>query len=621
MKYITSCIFILIGLSALFPGLKPVTSSTPFDEVAFGRLPVQSGGRIKPLDTVARNALRVFNGRQTLKLASGKRLNADQWLMDVLLRPETANTYPLFRIDNAQVLGLCGLPPDRQYVAFSELEPHLSKIQQQVESVPPEAAQRSVFERRLAQLSGALNYYQRLQNSLHTPKSIEDPAASYTEWLNLSRAARATVQRQQMEGLSPDLAVLERFQAYLIPYQQLAVLSPLGIVPPRTPKARAADDWDNAGESLLASITAETIDPVLQNYASLTMAYRTREAAAFNKALADLHQLYDEALLPAAQRRLVFESFYNHFQPFYRSLLLYLIVFVTISIVWLLRSAPIGPRLQLGASGLLLLAFAVHTIGLLMRMYLQGRPPVTNLYSSAVFVGWVAVGLGILLERFSGKGIGTLTAALIGIATLIIAHNLGASGDTLEMMRAVLDSNFWLATHVITITIGYGAMFLAGGIAMVAILRGTFTRSFDATIAKKLSSMVYGVICFATLFSFVGTMLGGIWADQSWGRFWGWDPKENGALLIVLWCAVMLHARWGKLVRERGLMIMAIFGNIVTAWSWFGTNMLGIGLHAYGFIDKAFFALLGFVVIQLFIMMLGLFMPLHPKPINNQSNC
>jgi hypothetical protein len=113
-------------------------------------------------------------------------------------------------------------------------------------------------------------------------------------------------------------------------------------------------------------------------------------------------------------------------------------------------------------------------------------------------------------------------------------------------------------------------------------------------------------VCFATLFSFVGTVLGGIWADQSWGRFWGWDPKENGALIIVLWNALILHARWGGLVRERGLMNMAIFGNIVTAWSWFGVNMLGIGLHSYGFMDAAFKWLMLFNASQIALIGLGL---------------
>jgi hypothetical protein len=130
------------------------------------------------------------------------------------------------------------------------------------------------------------------------------------------------------------------------------------------------------------------------------------------------------------------------------------------------------------------------------------------------------------------------------------------------------------------------------------------------TFGKSLNRMIYGIICFATLFSFVGTVLGGIWADQSWGRFWGWDPKENGALIIVLWNALVLHARWGGLIRERGLAVMAVAGNIVTSWSWFGVNMLGIGLHSYGFTSAAFFWLSLFVVSQLLLIGLGWL----PKP-------
>ncbi|HMX44063.1 MAG TPA: cytochrome c biogenesis protein CcsA, partial [Elusimicrobiota bacterium] len=114
------------------------------------------------------------------------------------------------------------------------------------------------------------------------------------------------------------------------------------------------------------------------------------------------------------------------------------------------------------------------------------------------------------------------------------------------------------------------------------------------------------IVCFSAFFSFVGTVLGGIWADQSWGRFWGWDPKENGALLIVLWNALILHLRWGGFIRQRGLMVAAVFGNIVTALSWFGVNMLGIGLHSYGFMDKAFPWLAAFVGTQILLMVLGL---------------
>ena len=200
-------------------------------------------------------------------------------------------------------------------------------------------------------------------------------------------------------------------------------------------------------------------------------------------------------------------------------------------------------------------------------------------------------------------------ASVIGFITLIVAHNLSLGGDTMIMMQAVLDTNFWLATHVVIITLGYASTFVAGFLALVYILRGLFTKSLDETTARGLARMVYAIVCFATLFSFVGTVLGGIWADQSWGRFWGWDPKENGALIIVLWNALILHLRWGGIIRERGLINCAIVGNIVTSWSWFGVNLLGIGLHSYGFMDEAFTALLLFVSSQLILIGAGLTLP------------
>ena len=118
--------------------------------------------------------------------------------------------------------------------------------------------------------------------------------------------------------------------------------------------------------------------------------------------------------------------------------------------------------------------------------------------------------------------------------------------------------------------------------------------------------MVYGIVCFATLFSFVGTVLGGIWADQSWGRFWGWDPKENGALSSSCGTpssCTRAGAAWSS---ERGLMILAVIGNIVTSWSWFGVNMLGIGLHSYGFTSAGFKWLMVFIGGQLLFLGLGL---------------
>jgi ABC-type transport system involved in cytochrome c biogenesis permease subunit len=127
-----------------------------------------------------------------------------------------------------------------------------------------------------------------------------------------------------------------------------------------------------------------------------------------------------------------------------------------------------------------------------------------------------------------------------------------------------------------------------------------------AAVQDRLYRMTYGVVCFALFFSFIGTVLGGLWADDSWGRFWGWDPKENGALMIVLWNAAVLHARWDRWIGPRGFALFAIAGNIITAWSWFGTNQLGIGLHSYGFTSGVLMLLAGYVASQILLIAIGL---------------
>src|SRR5262249_37971187 len=201
-------------------------------------------------------------------------------------------------------------------------------------------------------------------------------------------------------------------------------------------------------------------------------------------------------------------------------------------------------------------------------------------------IGWGGLALCLTLEAIYKLGVGSFAGAVLGFATMLVARFLAESGDTLEMLQAVLDTNFWLATHVTCVTMGYVATFVAGLIGIVYIIGGVFTYGLKGEQGKQVAGMLYGTICFAMLLSFTGTVLGGIWADQSWGRFWGWDPKENGAVLIVIWNALILHARWGGIIKPRGMAVLAVIGNMWTAWSWFGTNQLGIGLHAYGFDNR-----------------------------------
>ncbi|RPG84361.1 MAG: cytochrome C biogenesis protein [Coraliomargarita sp. TMED73] len=598
-------IYSLVALLVLLIGwrhFKPIGDSSAFDRSAFAELPVQVGGRIKPLDSVARNALLVLASRQKVETIDGRTLSPIEWFMDVTMRPEVADTHPVFKIEFPDDLGIAGLAqPGERYYAFNDLLPHLADIQRLHQQIEPEPKKRQPYEQQLDDLSRGLTLYHKLMHALHAPGDgdhLNTISAQYADYSALIRPGLQAL-RQQQKGEEYDALLLKRFIAYGENYLSLSQTAHLRLVPP-PPPADLLVDWKNIGLELLDATQGNGISPYVHDYAKLTEAYRGGDSDRFNETVTVMQARF-AADYPDDIGRVHFELSFNNAQIFPFAMQLYVLVFLIVCIAWLRWPAELGRA----AFWVLLLAFILHSYGLVARMYIQGRPPVTNLYSSAVFVGWGAVLLGAFLERFFKNGIGAGMAALVGFATLIIAHHLAMSGDTLEMMRAVLDSNFWLATHVIIITFGYSAMFFAGALAIVFILKGLLDKSFDQDSARSLSAMVYGITCFAALFSLVGTILGGIWGDQSWGRFWGWDPKENGALMIVLMCAIYLHARWGGVFQERGLMGLAICGNIVTAWSWFGTNLLGVGLHSYGFTDSGFKWMALFILTQLLFIALG----------------
>jgi ABC-type transport system involved in cytochrome c biogenesis permease subunit len=581
--------------------LPPKTEENGVDLTKLGKTPVLVGGRVKPLDTVARNSLLIIHGKQELRLEGGRSLTAMQWLTDVLFNAGAADQYPVFVVQNADVLGLFGWEQtDRKYFSFAEFSPFLKQIDEQADlSDKLEGVQRSAYQSAILNLRNGLVLYQRLKNSIQ-PEGAENFADELQAFANsVPGAAQAAGQRQRGENF--DQAKLNDVAEWIQRYEKLSAMAYVLAVSPLEQNG----EWHSIGDSLLQAIAIGEIHPIVREYALIGDAYRANDRSTFDRHVNLVADWFAKEK-PNAAKRASFEFLFNRLQPFSQSMALYILAFLLACFSWLGWSRV----LNRSAFYLLLLALVIHTFGLVSRMYLQERPPVTNLYSSAIFIGWGAVIVSLILERIFRDGIGAACAGAIGFITLIIAHHLAGSGDTLEMLQAVLDTNIWLATHVVAITTGYSAMFLAGMLAMIYIVRGVFTRSLKKQTSDSLARMTYGVVCFATLFSFVGTVLGGIWADQSWGRFWGWDPKENGAVLIVLWCAITLHARWGGFIRQRGLMMMAIFGNIVTSFSWFGVNMLGVGLHSYGFMQKAFPWLVGFILSQLALMMIAA-MPLE----------
>ena len=652
LSRIVPWLFVALFASEIIAVMMP-KKDREFHVREFGRLPVLLNGRIQPFDSVARNSLLQIRstGDCPLEIVPGwkfwhhpKKLKSTEWLLEVMTRPEDADTRSIFLIHHAELIGDLKLQDKGvensglRYYTFDELKPVAQDIFKQVgpilereEKKQSTSEQRTVFEKQLMKLYNAVTLYQRLKCTLQ-PEGVDNWSKELADFQkNIAAARAAQLAGQKSENLDQEL--LARINR---PYQEIEQMARFGyalIIPPVDPE-KSRDNWQNAGSSILEFARADQFPVPVTDFAAMATAYRNKDAANFNYSV-DHYKDWLKSGFTKELKKGGAEFYYNDVQAFLHCIIMYIFALVLACVALLtLTAAPnFSDTLRRSAFDVIVLAWCFHTYALIYRMILEGRPPVTNLYSSAIFIGWGAAFLGIVLERIYRLGIGNIVAAFAGFVTLLIAQNLAIGGDTMEMLRAVLDTNFWLATHVVVVTLGYASTFVAGLLAIIYIVVGVFTPILreklqprevagatakaqiargggQIEIGKALSKMVYGIVCFATLFSFTGTVLGGIWADQSWGRFWGWDPKENGALLIVLWNAIILHARWGGIVRDRGIMNLAVFGNIVTSFSWFGVNMLGIGLHSYGFMDAAFKWLAFFIATQLVIIGLGL-VPLH----------
>jgi ABC-type transport system involved in cytochrome c biogenesis permease subunit len=603
---IVGLVFGAWALSKLAP---PRTESGEFNLAEFGQLPVAFEGRVKPIDTMARVALRKISDYETFRDSQGEKRPAVEWFLDVVARPDRADEHRIFRIYNLEVLQLLGLQPRQGFhYSLAEIRGRAGEVRKELSEFDRQAEQArrldsedlDFFQRKLLEVDGRFRGYTLIASAFHPLEFPPLPTEAEFEEDREAATERILKIRHLMSVAAETENMLQRMQAPLaVPYLAAAESEneTNGDKPPWLPYAAAMNKAFFHRE-----ILRESINPAVERLESIFDAYRRGDTVAFNREVAAYRRLLaQEQPSEYEANKVSTESYFNHASPFYLSLVLYIVGYLVATL------ALLGWPRTLNRSAFVILAIALvlHTLGLIARMYISGRPPVTNLYSSAIFIGWGCVIFGLILELFFRIGIGNVVAALSGASSLLIAAALGMRGDTFTVLQAVLDTQFWLATHVVTITVGYSVTFLAGLLGIYYIVLGVFTRSLTNETGKLLARMIYGCICFAIFFSFIGTVFGGLWADDSWGRFWGWDPKENGALILVLWNALILHARWDGWARERGLAVLAVGGNIVTSWSWFGVNELSVGLHSYGFTQGVLFTLGLFVLSQLIFILLG----------------
>jgi len=566
-------------------------------------IPIHENGRIKPLDTFVRNQLLLIYGKRSIKPKAlpeelnSKGLSAIDWFFDIALNPDDGHKYRVFNISSPEVVASLGLYWDPSHL-YNRKE-ILSGLKNQIDYITTiqgkPGAELTQFDTHMLKVYSNVIQYQTLSYSLScllpliqiNHKTIAQSLSvnpgdklSYYQLMRkanqLSPLMERLLNQDKDEWLESDYE-LQHIMGVLNEIDQDKFARILKIIPPES--GNQNEEWQSPWELMESRMIGPNQEKLLITLESFLKSRLENDIVQSNSVLAEYENLLSHpfnGLFNLTNVKL--ETWTNQANLFYKSIAFYILAFLLLVISWMTK-----PKLLRRISfACLLSGLAFHFYGILLRIIIMQRPPVSTLYESILFVSLIGVICASLLEYNRKDGMGIFMGAIVGGVLHFVGLGYANDGDTLGMLVAVLNSNFWLATHVTTITIGYGTSLFAGVLGHVYLLQ-TIRTPFDKKYLKTVNANVYGATLFALFFTLFGTILGGIWADQSWGRFWGWDPKENGALLIVMWQIMMLHLRITGFVKPMGFALGMILNNIVVILAWFGVNLLGVGLHSYGF--------------------------------------
>lgn len=483
-------------------------------------LAIQDGGRRKPIDTFARETVMRLSGKSALT-AAGRTWQPNDFVLSMLLETFEWKKEPIILVGYRPLVQQLGLDASRKRFSFDEL------------------------------------------SNIPALKTL---------------AAEAQQLRQANKDLSRTLKEVDNVSSRLTLFHHVAEGGIFLIVPP---PGEANSRW------LLPTALDEQYggraEKPMGHLRELAQAYIAGDPFKFGlnatQLRAGLREL-NPALYPA-DGRLKLEALYNRADPFQWAELLYAVAFVGL---WIAHAAPAkrwAASLGLAAA---IGGLAVHAAGIALRCIIAERPPVTNMYESVV---WVSFGVMAFAFAFYARyrTFTYLLAALPAAAIcLVLLRQLPvAMPPNIDPLVPVLRSNFWLTIHVLTITLSYAAFLLA--MAFGHIVLWQFIRDPRGAPAQvTLHFWLYRVIQLGVLLLAAGTILGGVWANYSWGRFWGWDPKETWALIALLCYLLVLHGRVAGWWDQFGLAVASVLCFCAVLFTWYGVNfVLGKGLHSYGF--------------------------------------
>jgi cytochrome c-type biogenesis protein CcsB len=500
----------------------PAAITSTLDFKQWGLLAIQDGGRRKPVDTFARETLIRITGRSTYTDKTGRAWQPNDFVLSALIETHDWKNEPMVLISSGQLIEQFGLDKTQRRFSF-------------------------------AQLTGSTEL-QRLVTEAQALKRAEKPPTRVQQEA-LSVRDRLTLLAHVMDG------------------------SALLIVPSPTSET---DQWtDPSGWSkYYSNVQVTPIQGQLQTVAS---SYVQGDGFNLNRAANQLRENL-RALSPSiypSDQQLRLEYFYNHFQAFYRAIWCYGIALV-ILIAAHLRNR--GRALQNIGVAVAILGFAFQASGIVMRCMIAERPPVTNMYESIIWVSFAVSFFGMIFFARYRAPVYLLAALPVTLIALLLVHQMPiAMPSSIDPLVPVLRDNFWLTVHVLTITLSYAAFALAMGFGHILLWR--YARNPAAARGDApMHFWLYRVIQLGVLLLATGTILGGVWANYSWGRFWGWDPKETWALIALLCYILALHGRLAGWWTQFGLAVASVVCFLAVLMAWYGVNfVLGKGLHSYGF--------------------------------------
>ena len=571
------------------------------------QLPLQDGGRIKPFSTHAQFTMLRLRGDRKIQIAgdAGKTISIKptEWMMDCLFRPTLAVEMPTFRVDNGAAIEAIGLKAlgRRDRYSYKQLEegiPKLFELAQSYEGI--EEKRRDAVQKQLIDLAYNVRNYQFLigyfgfaRAAIEMKGANQDGSSRYTDFSTVMGTASMIsnlLQQNQATGepIPPNLETLLQQVLDGANYAKYGLV----LLPPGDDSNK---NWRSAGDRIMDVMSSKAGDPAvaIEEIKLMETAVRSVQVSEpeFRKQLQPLvKKISDRAAQRGEYRAIDAENRYNR-----KNLMLYAMIWFLLGLLiagsfWFLRIFEVPGWIQKSTKVASLICTGLGLLYMIiiisLRCYIMWRPPVGNLYDTIIFICTVAVLVLLLIEYFTKEAIAATLAPLMGLALVLLARRfeVGDAKDHMDPLVAVLNSNYWLTTHVITVTMGYAAGLMTAFLSMTyVLLTGLGLGKNLRSLLKMVTTAAYGGLCLTLFLSLVGTVLGGIWANDSWGRFWGWDPKENGALMIVLWSLIMLHARFGGLIREWGFHLTSIFMACIVSFSWWHVNFLGEGLHNYGF--------------------------------------